>query len=45
VHRADREGIPVAIVNRGMTRGDPMATVKLDASLGEALPALVALVA
>jgi NAD-dependent SIR2 family protein deacetylase len=45
VHRADREGIPVAIVNRGMTRGDPMATVKLDASLGEALPALVARVA
>jgi NAD-dependent SIR2 family protein deacetylase len=42
VHRAERERIPVAIVNRGQTRGDPMATVKLDASLGEALRALVA---
>ena len=37
---AARHGIPVAIVNLGQTRGDELATVKLDAPLGEALPAL-----
>jgi NAD-dependent SIR2 family protein deacetylase len=41
VHRARREGIPVAIVNRGVTRGDPLADLKLDAGLGEALGGLV----
>ena len=40
VHRARREGIPVAIVNQGVTRGDELADVKLDAPLGEALTAL-----
>jgi NAD-dependent SIR2 family protein deacetylase len=40
VHRAHGEGIPVAIVNRGVTRGDPLADVKLDAALGETLTAL-----
>jgi NAD-dependent SIR2 family protein deacetylase len=40
VHRARRDGIPVAIVNRGVTRGDPLADVKLDGTLGEILPAL-----
>ena len=42
VHRARRDGIPVAIVNRGATRGDSLADVKLDAPLGELLGALVA---
>ena len=42
VHRARRDGIPVAIVNRGVTRGDPLADVKLDAPLGEALTTLLA---
>jgi NAD-dependent SIR2 family protein deacetylase len=40
VHRARQKGIPVAIVNRGATRGDPFAEVKVDAALGEVLPAL-----
>jgi NAD-dependent SIR2 family protein deacetylase len=40
VHRARRDGIPVAIVNRGVTRGDPLADVKLDAALGETLATL-----
>ena len=42
VQRAQRNGIPVAIVNRGATRGDPLADVRLDAPLGELLGALVA---
>lgn len=40
VHRARAARIPVAIVNRGATRGDPMADVKVDGALGEVLPAL-----
>jgi NAD-dependent SIR2 family protein deacetylase len=40
VHRAQRARIPVAIVNRGVTRGDPLADIKVDASLCEVLPAL-----
>jgi NAD-dependent SIR2 family protein deacetylase len=42
VRRADRHGIPVAIVNRGPTRGDAHALLRLDAPLGPALTALVA---
>jgi NAD-dependent SIR2 family protein deacetylase len=42
VHRAQREGIPVAIVNRGVTRGDPLADLKLDAPLGPTLTTLLA---
>jgi NAD-dependent SIR2 family protein deacetylase len=41
VLRAAKLGIPVAIVNDGVTRGDAQATVKVDARLGDALPALV----
>jgi NAD-dependent SIR2 family protein deacetylase len=40
VRRASERGIPVAIVTRGPSRGDPDATVRLDAGLGEVLPAL-----
>jgi NAD-dependent SIR2 family protein deacetylase len=40
VHRARQGRIPVAIVNRGATRGDPLADIKLDAALGEVLPKL-----
>jgi NAD-dependent SIR2 family protein deacetylase len=40
VRRAAERGIPVAIVTRGSSRGDPMATVRLDAALGQVLPAL-----
>ena len=41
VHRAQQAGIPVAIVNRGATRADPLADIKIDAALGDVLPALV----
>ncbi|HEV2887790.1 MAG TPA: NAD-dependent protein deacetylase [Jatrophihabitans sp.] len=40
VRRAAARGIPVAIVNQGATRGDPLADVLLDGPLGEVLPAL-----
>jgi NAD-dependent SIR2 family protein deacetylase len=40
VHRARQARIPVAIVNRGATRGDPFADIKVDAALGEVLPTL-----
>jgi NAD-dependent SIR2 family protein deacetylase len=42
VRHAARHGIPVAIVNQGATRGDPLADVCVDAPLGIVLPALVA---
>lgn len=37
VRRAHAKGIPVIIVNRGTTRGDDLATVKLDAGCAETL--------
>ena len=40
VIRARELGLPVAIVNQGPTKGDRDAFVKLDAPLGEVLPAL-----
>lgn len=40
VRRAAERGVPVAIVNRGPTRGDEHAALRLDARAGEALPAL-----
>ncbi|MGI8678288.1 MAG: NAD-dependent protein deacetylase [Jatrophihabitans sp.] len=40
VRRAAKIGVPVAIVNQGATRGDPLADLKLDAPLGRVLPAL-----
>lgn len=40
VTAAAQRGAPVAIVNRGATRGDRHATVKLDASLGPVLTSL-----
>lgn len=42
VLQAARDGRPVAIVNRGATRGDRYAAATVDAPLGEVLPALVA---
>ncbi|MBS3939969.1 MAG: NAD-dependent protein deacetylase [Actinobacteria bacterium] len=42
VTAAVRRGLPVAIVTRGMTRGDRHADLKVDALLGEVLPALAA---
>ena len=42
VRRAAKAGVPVVIVNRGTTRGDALATVKVDAGCSEFLGALVA---
>ena len=36
-HRARQAQIPVAIINRGTTRGDPLADLKVDAGLGDVL--------
>jgi NAD-dependent SIR2 family protein deacetylase len=41
VRRAARAGVPVVIVNRGTTRGDELASVKLEAGCSEFLGALV----
>jgi NAD-dependent SIR2 family protein deacetylase len=40
VRRAARQGTPVAIVNQGATRGDPLAALHLDLPLGPTLTAL-----
>ena len=42
VRRAARDGIPVAVVTRGSTRGDAETTIRLDALVGDVLPGLVA---
>jgi NAD-dependent SIR2 family protein deacetylase len=42
VRHAARRGVPVVIVNQGITRGDPYATATLDAPLGQTLSSLVA---
>lgn len=42
VTAAVRAGVPVAIVNRGATRGDHHATVKVDAGLADVVPRLAA---
>jgi NAD-dependent SIR2 family protein deacetylase len=42
VRRAAKAGVPVVIVNRGTTRGDDLATVKLDVGCSEFLSALAA---
>ncbi|WP_203837669.1 NAD-dependent protein deacetylase [Winogradskya humida] len=41
VLRAAKDGIRVAIVNQGVTRGEPYAQLTVDAALGQVLPALV----
>ena len=41
VRHAAKQGIPVAIVNQGETRGDPLASLRLDAPLGQTLTQLV----
>ena len=42
VRRAHKRGVPIAIVNRGATRADDLATVRLDAGCTETLTALAA---
>jgi len=44
VRHAARAGKPVLIINRGRTRGDKEATVRVDRPLGEALTELVSAV-
>jgi len=39
VRRAHSDGIPVAIVNRGATRGDPLADLRIDAGCSQTLTA------
>ncbi|NUO48213.1 MAG: NAD-dependent protein deacetylase [Polyangiaceae bacterium] len=41
VRRAAERDIPIAIVNEGETRGDALATIRIDARLGDVLPRLV----
>jgi NAD-dependent SIR2 family protein deacetylase len=41
VRRAAKAGVPVVVVNRGATRGDDLATVRLEAGGSESLTALV----
>ena len=42
VKRAHALGVPVVILNRGTTRGDPLATLLVDAGCSETLTALAA---
>ena len=42
VRHAARNGLPIVIVNRGITRGDPLATCRVDAGCSETLTALAA---
>jgi len=42
VRHAARNGVPILIVNRGITRGDPLATCRVDAGCSETLTALAA---
>ena len=42
VRRAAKLGVPVVIVNRGLTRGDELASYKVDAGTSDWLPALAA---
>ncbi|WP_086662452.1 NAD-dependent protein deacetylase [Lentzea kentuckyensis] len=44
VRRASESGIPVVIINRGVTRGDPYASLRVDLPLGTSLTELVDLV-
>jgi hypothetical protein len=42
VRRAATLGIPIAIVNQGQTRGDPLADVRIDAPLGGTMQKVIA---
>lgn len=42
IYRAQQEGKPIAVINLGPTRADDVATVKIEAAIGEALPILAA---
>ncbi len=38
---ASKNGLPIAIINRGPTRGDSQATIRIDAGLATVWPGLV----
>jgi len=40
VRRAADRGVPIVIINLGPTRGDPLASTRIDAKAGDAVPAL-----
>ena len=40
IYRAEKEGVPIAIINIGPTRADDLATVKVEGRLGSVLPRL-----
>jgi len=40
IYRAEKEGMPIAIVNIGPTRADDLAAAKVEGKLGDVLPAL-----
>jgi NAD+-dependent protein deacetylase sirtuin 4 len=40
IYRACRDGVPIAVINRGPTRADDVAAARIDGSLGAVLPAL-----
>ena len=42
--RAQNSGVPVAIINKGQTRADSLACLRMDASLGPTLTEVVAMV-
>jgi NAD+-dependent protein deacetylase sirtuin 4 len=41
VKRAHERGLPIAILNLGPTRADPLATLRIDAPIEQVLPALL----
>lgn len=45
VRYAHRCGLPIVIINRGQTRGDPLATLRIDAGCSPTLSALAAALA
>jgi len=44
VVQASQESKPIAIINIGPSRGDPLAAVRVEAALGEALPLLASMI-
>jgi NAD-dependent SIR2 family protein deacetylase len=42
VYRAEKAGVPIAVVNLGPTRADEVAAVKVEGRVGEVLPRLAA---
>jgi NAD-dependent SIR2 family protein deacetylase len=40
IYRAEKEGVPIAIVNIGPTRADDLAAVKVEGRLGSVLPGI-----